>query len=65
MFFLAPFAGLVMGVYKWMSKGARELPYGPYLSLAAGAVILLYRYVADYFAPHLAILGEMVGKWMG
>ena len=64
-FFIAPFAGLAMGLYKWVGKGARELPYGPYLSLAAAVVILLYRYVADYFTPSLAVIGQMIGGWLG
>jgi leader peptidase (prepilin peptidase) / N-methyltransferase len=64
-FFIAPFAGLAMGLYRWVSKGAREMPYGPYLSLAAAVVILLYRYVADYFTPSLAVIGDMLRQWMG
>lgn len=64
-FFIAPFAGLAMGLYKWVGKGARELPYGPYLSLAAAVVILLYRYVADYFAPSLDVILGMIKQWLG
>lgn len=64
-FFLAPFAGLVMGVYKWMSKGAKELPYGPYLSMAAAVCVLVYRYIAAYFAPHLAVIGDIFRGWLG
>lgn len=64
-FFIAPFAGLAMGLYKWASKGARELPYGPYLSLAAAVVILVYRYVADYFGPSLEVILGMIKQWLG
>ena len=63
-FFIAPFCGLVIGIYKWMSKGARELPYGPYLSLASAVVIVAYRYVADYFGPHIQVLGDVVREWL-
>jgi prepilin signal peptidase PulO-like enzyme (type II secretory pathway) len=30
-FFLAPFAGLVIGGLKWVFHGEREIPYGPFL----------------------------------
>lgn len=63
-FFLAPLCGVVIGIYQWLSKGARELPYGPYLSLAAAAVILLYRYVDEYFRPHVEILGDLLWQWL-
>ncbi len=38
-FFLAPLAGLVIGVLQWIVHGEHELPYGPFLCLAALAVI--------------------------
>jgi len=34
-FFLAPFAGLVVGLVQWLFRGHREIPYGPFLCLAA------------------------------
>jgi leader peptidase (prepilin peptidase)/N-methyltransferase len=64
-FFLAPFAGLAMGIYKWMSKGAKELPYGPYLSMAAAVTILLYRNVAEYFSPHMAVIWDILRSRFG
>lgn len=63
-FFLAPLCGVVIGIYKWMSKGARELPYGPYLSLAACVTILFYRYVDEYFRPHIEVLADMLWQWL-
>jgi prepilin signal peptidase PulO-like enzyme (type II secretory pathway) len=39
-FFLAPFAGLLVGVLQWIAQGEHELPYGPFLCLAALAVIV-------------------------
>ncbi len=59
-FFIAPFAGLVIGLYKLATKGARELPYGPYLSLAAAAMVLLYRPIAEYFSPSLEFIWEIL-----
>ena len=49
-FFLAPIFGLAFAVYLWFG-GKRELPYGPYLSLATAVVMLFYCPIADYLAP--------------
>jgi prepilin signal peptidase PulO-like enzyme (type II secretory pathway) len=38
-FFLAPFAGLVVGLFRLLLFRQRELPYGHYLCLAAAALI--------------------------
>ena len=34
-FFLAPFFGILVALYTWLVNKQREIPYGPYLSLAA------------------------------
>jgi prepilin signal peptidase PulO-like enzyme (type II secretory pathway) len=39
-FFLAPFAGLVVGVTQWVLRRDDEIPYGPFLCLAASAVVV-------------------------
>jgi leader peptidase (prepilin peptidase) / N-methyltransferase len=39
-FFLAPFAGLVVGVTQWVLRRDNEIPYGPFLCLAASAVVV-------------------------
>ena len=39
LFFLAPLAGVVFGLIRMASRSPREIPYGPFLSLAALAVI--------------------------
>jgi len=49
-FFLAPLFGLTFAVYLWFG-GKRELPYGPYLSLATAVVMLFYCPIAGYLAP--------------
>jgi len=41
-FFLAPFAGLLVGLWNLITRSRRELPYGPYLSLATAAVLVTY-----------------------
>ena len=52
-FFLAPFFGILLAVYRLFIRSKQELPYGPYLSLATGAVMLFYCPIADYFRPGL------------
>ncbi len=39
LFFLAPLAGVVFGLIRMAGRWPREIPYGPFLSLAALAVI--------------------------
>lgn len=41
-FFLAPVFGLAWAVSLWLRKGQRELPYGPWLSLASVVVLVAY-----------------------
>lgn len=52
-FFLAPAAGLAVALVQLFLKGRREIPYGPYLSLATLAVMLFYTPIAAYLAPGL------------
>lgn len=53
-FFLAPFFGLVLAIYMLISGTRRELPYGPYLSLAAAFVLLFQCPIMAYLAPGAA-----------
>lgn len=64
-FFVAPFLGILFAVYGLIARRKRELPYGPYLSLAAAVVILLYGPIASYFAPGLAMAKWMLNQWLG
>jgi leader peptidase (prepilin peptidase) / N-methyltransferase len=50
-FFLAPFAGLLVGLYALMTRKRHELPYGPYLALATAAVLIFYCPIANYLRP--------------
>jgi leader peptidase (prepilin peptidase) / N-methyltransferase len=52
-FFLAPFFGLLVAVYMLLTGTRRELPYGPYLSLATAFVLLFYCPIFDYLRPGL------------
>jgi leader peptidase (prepilin peptidase)/N-methyltransferase len=55
-FFLAPFAALAIHGYLWLMKRKRELPFGPYLSLASAVVILVYCPIAEWFRPGMSVL---------
>lgn len=59
-FFLAPFFGILLAIYRILSRRHQELPYGPYLSLGTAAVMLLYCPIADYFRPGMQALLEMM-----
>jgi leader peptidase (prepilin peptidase) / N-methyltransferase len=50
-FFLAPAFGLAIALYLIVTGTRREIPYGPYLSLASAAVIFVYCPIAAYMAP--------------
>ena len=50
-FFAAPFLGLVYGVWHLIRKQDHEVPYGPFLGMAAGIVMLVQDEVVAYFRP--------------
>ncbi len=54
-FFLAPFAGLVVGVLRLILFRDREIPYGPFLCLATLAVIVGWAYFWIHTAPSFAL----------
>jgi leader peptidase (prepilin peptidase)/N-methyltransferase len=39
-FFIAPFFGLVWALYQWIFKKSRQIPYGPFLSIAVFGVMI-------------------------
>jgi leader peptidase (prepilin peptidase)/N-methyltransferase len=61
-FFLAPFFGILMALYIWLFSKYREMPYGPYLSLASAFVMVAYCPIAEHFAPGLQIIGEEISR---
>jgi leader peptidase (prepilin peptidase) / N-methyltransferase len=52
-FFIAPFFGLVLALYMLLFGKRRELPYGPYLGMAAAAVLLCYCPIEAWLEPGL------------
>jgi leader peptidase (prepilin peptidase)/N-methyltransferase len=52
-FFVAPFVGLLFALYKLLFGKGRELPYGPFLSLATAVVLLFYCRIVTHLAPSM------------
>jgi prepilin signal peptidase PulO-like enzyme (type II secretory pathway) len=76
-FFLAPFAGLLVGIGQFVSRRDDVIPYGPFLCLAAAAVIVAWApiwmwaqplFALGWLVPGvlvvcLALLGIMLAIW--
>lgn len=63
-FFLAPFAGLVLGVLRLILFRDKEIPYGPFLCLAALVVIVRWNAVWNY-TQHAFAMGWLVPVVVG
>lgn len=59
-FFLAPLCALAVAFVMLPFQRAREIPYGPYLSLAALLVLFAFRYVWPPFESGLFSLGPAI-----
>jgi len=64
-FFLAPFFGILVAIYMLLTGTRRELPYGPYLSLASAFVVLFYCPIAAKLAPGMQGLMLMIQQLFG
>jgi leader peptidase (prepilin peptidase) / N-methyltransferase len=64
-FFIAPFIGILAGLYLLVLHSRRQLPYGPYLSLAAGFVMLFYPPIAAYLQPGLQAVLWLIRQTFG
>ena len=76
-FFLAPLAGVVVGVLRLVFCRDKEIPYGPFLCLAAAFVVVYWSPVWTWAAPIFALgwlvpaailcclvlMGMMLGAW--
>jgi hypothetical protein len=51
-FFLAPFAGLLIGLLNLIFRRDHEIPYGPFLCLAAMGVVIGWNRVWDVARPY-------------
>jgi len=64
-FFIAPFFGLAIAIYMLLTAARRQLPYGPYLSLATAFVMLFYCPIAGYLRPGIQGLMYFVRQIVG
>lgn len=64
-FFLAPFFGILIALYMWITGTRRELPYVPYLSLATAFVLLFCCPIKTYLTPGFMGLALFVQQMMG
>ena len=47
-FFIAPFFGLTWALYQMFFKKTRQIPYGPFLSIAVFAVMIFHKFFMEY-----------------
>ncbi len=64
-FFVAPFFGILIALYMLLTGTRRELPYGPYLSLATAFVMLFSGPIADYLKPGAEGLVIIIRQGLG
>jgi len=63
-FFLAPLAGLVLGLLTLILRNEREIPYGPFLCMAALVVLVSWSAVWEWMINPLALLGFWIVPMM-
>ncbi len=59
-FFLAPFAGLVIGLLNLLLRHDKEIPYGPFLCMASLVVIVRWASIWWDWGAHVFDLGAIV-----
>jgi leader peptidase (prepilin peptidase)/N-methyltransferase len=60
-FFIAPFVGILYALFVLILRRWREIPYGPFLSMAAALTMLFYCPVIARMAPGMSGLGYILG----
>jgi leader peptidase (prepilin peptidase)/N-methyltransferase len=50
-FFAAPFMAIAVGLWGFITRKQRELPYGPYLSMATAVILLFHAPIEAYLSP--------------
>ncbi|HEY8747393.1 MAG TPA: prepilin peptidase [Tepidisphaeraceae bacterium] len=64
-FFIAPFFGILRAISMLFTRKSRELPFGPYLSVATAVVMVFYCPIANYLAPGLSGLFMLISEYLG
>ncbi len=59
-FFIAPFFGIVLALYLLITGQRREIPYGPYLSMATGFVVLFSCPILAWLMPGMMGLRQLI-----
>jgi leader peptidase (prepilin peptidase)/N-methyltransferase len=63
-FFLAPFFGIVRALVMLFTSKSREMPLGPYLSMATAVVMVFYCPIANYLSPGLSGLMILISQYI-
>ena len=64
-FFLAPLAAVVVGLGRLLLRGKREIPYGPFLCLAAAATVLAWPTVWDFGYLYFSLGWKLIAVLIG
>jgi leader peptidase (prepilin peptidase)/N-methyltransferase len=64
-FFLAPFFGIILVIYLLLTGKRRELPYGPYLSMATAFVLVTSCPILQYLSPGITGLRFFLADKLG
>ncbi len=64
-FFLAPLAGMVVGLGRLLLRGEKEIPYGPFLCLAAIATVLAWPAIWDFGEPYFSLGWKLIAILIG
>ncbi|MGO9110991.1 MAG: prepilin peptidase [Thermoguttaceae bacterium] len=64
-FFLAPLAGVVVGLGRLLLRGEKEIPFGPFLCLAAAATVLGWPAIWDFSYPYFSLGWKLIAVLIG
>jgi leader peptidase (prepilin peptidase) / N-methyltransferase len=64
-FFLSPIAAVVVSLVNWLISGRRDLPFGPYLALAAAVVVVRWAWLWNKYADAIFSLGWLLLAILG
>jgi len=64
-FFLAPLAGVVVGMGRLLLRGEKEIPYGPFLCLAAAGTVLAWPTIWNVGYPYFSLGWILIAVLVG